>query len=521
VIFPQYIRIFRVTFVLIPFLIVVGGCAGPAPKSLGLPTEESRAGDIVQRRFDTNADGKIDYWQELATSGRIEVLQFDTNADGLPDLNVDRSRLLPTSAPSSDSGDIRNLIVLLDSVPFGMVQEAWRQGHFRLFYPPRRTISPFPVMTDLSFSELFGCSPSPGVEASYYDGHKLLDGYGVYASGGNIRWSKFVDYELNPLTHVVAYLQPFTWYLHELGKIQRHFLKGHDSLFIGYSVGTSAVGAHFGRDGHQKALIRVDQFCEYIMHQTRGRTQITLLSDHGHNMVHSRRIPLSDLLEEAGYHPVKHGPLRAPNDIAVPEFGVINCAAIHTLRPAAVAHDVVGFEGVELTAYMDVDGSTIVVLSRDGRAQIRRSPDGRFGYVCQFGDPLRMSQTWEELRKQGKLDPEGFAVEADVFAATNSAAYPDPCHRLWRAFHGLVEHTPDVYVSVQDGYHCGSALMTKMVEISSAHGGLGYASSSGFVMTTAGELPEVMRMEDLGAELRKIGVPIRKDDEHKNVGSPN
>ena len=79
---------------------------------------------------------------------------------------------------------------------------------------------------------------------------------------------------------------------------------------------------------------------------------------------------------------------------------------------------------------------------------------------------------------------------------------------MWRAFHGLVEHTPEVLVSVEDGWHCGSAFMTDVLDLAAAHGNLGPLSSMGFVMSTAGSLPPVGRMEELHASLGKLGIPL-------------
>jgi hypothetical protein len=67
---------------------------------------------------------------------------------------------------------------------------------------------------------------------------------------------------------------------------------------------------------------------------------------------------------------------------------------------------------------------------------------------------------------------------------------------------------PDVLLSVQDGRHCGSPFMSSVVDLKGSHGNLGPASSSGFAMTTAGELPSVMRIADLRPHLVQIGIPV-------------
>ena len=52
--------------------------------------------------------------------------------------------------------------------------------------------------------------------------------------------------------------------------------------------------------------------------------------------------------------------------------------------------------------------------------------------------------------------------------------------------------------------------MSRLIRMSAAHGNLKQSSSSAFVMTTAGPLPEVLRMEDLGGALQELGVPVKE-----------
>lgn len=477
------------------------GCAEPGPRRLDMarPAAIDASSPVpALRALDTDGDDRADYWQHFGADGRITSLAFDTNRDGEPNDSVDRTLPQP--------GD-RHLIVLLDSIPFDLVEEAWRGGRFRMFHPPGRVISPFPVMTDLSFSELFRVSPSPGVEASHFDGRRLRDGYEVYAHGGNAGWNAQVDYALLPIVHAVAYLDPRKWYDHELGKIQRMFLGGGGD-FRGYVVTTSGLGAWYGQAGHVPALEKLDGVCEYVMHACRGRVQITLLSDHGHVLKKSRRIPLSDLLASKGWRVESR--LTGERDVVVPEFGVVSCAAIHTRRPAELARDCIGIEGVDVAMYRESGRGEITVLGREGETVLRMDARGRFAAELVRGDPLHLAEAAESLRAAGKLDTEGYVIDADWMQATSGGEYPDPIYRIWRAFNGLVENVPDVYLSLADGYHCGSELMTRLVDISATHGSLNAVSSTGFVMSTVGSMPPSVRMRDLAGVLKSLDVPIQR-----------
>jgi hypothetical protein len=52
-----------------------------------------------------------------------------------------------------------------------------------------------------------------------------------------------------------------------------------------------------------------------------------------------------------------------------------------------------------------------------------------------------------------------------------------------------------------------------------AHGNLATLGSSAFSVTTAGELPPVLRMQDLGDALRGLGVPIPPSGAHRAVAA--
>ena len=468
------------------------GCAGPGPKLYPVSpvSQEVTDGGLVAQLFDTDANGRIDATVYLGADGLVRTLRWDTNEDG----SFEGKASWPLQADST-----RHLLIILDSIPFEMVKELRDHGRFRLFSPPSRIIAPFPVMTDVSLSEFFHMPPPVGVESQYYDGKKLTNGYLGYAHEADSRWLEHVDYHLRYWLHMIAYPDPHPWYSHELRRIRETFEASQDDLTVGYVVGTSALGAKEGRTGHQIGLIELDRFCQQLVHDTHGRIHITVMSDHGHNLVTSKMLPLRELLEEFGY--VAAEPVLHAGDALMPAFGVVTVAAIHTVSPAAVARDVAGLEGVDLTMY--ADGDTVVVLSRDGRATIRER-DGRFSYTPAYGDPLQLEPICRELPG----DADGFIDDEELMSATVDHVYPDPLHRIWHAFHGAVGHTPDVFVAVKDGWHCGDSLMNKAISLAAAHGNLNAPSTYGFVMTTAGGLPPVLRMHDVAGALANVGVPV-------------
>ena len=483
----------------------LAGCAGRGPDLFPAAPLSTQAlsGGGERRLYDLDRDGRGDYAEELCADGVVARLWLDpSDAAGAIDLVALRA---------ANGAGLRHLVIILDSTPFELVRELWDQGRLRAFRPPVRVIAPFPAMTDLCLSEFFGVSPTPGIESKHYDGVRLTSGLSSYLNEVNAPWHAGVDYRLTPLYHGFSYLSPQEWLDHELGRIQRRFEQSAEPGYVGYVVSTSGLGAQQGRDGHVTALIRIDRMCQRLVRQTRGRTHITLFSDHGHDLRPSRRIPLAERLRLMGYAAGER--LDAADAVLVPEFGTVSCAAIHTRAAARVARDALEIEGVEVSAFVDVSGR-VIVLSRGGEAAIERT-DAGYRYTRRRGDPLQLSA----LLARGAAAPsaDGWARGSDgvfeiddhaSFDATVEHVYPDPLHRLWRAFHGLVRHTPDVLLSLAPGYHCGSESISEALELAAAHGCLRREGTTGFALTTAGELPPAMRTEDLRAALMSLGVPL-------------
>ncbi|MCG3179042.1 MAG: hypothetical protein BIFFINMI_01373 [Phycisphaerae bacterium] len=478
------------------------GCAGPGPELAPIAplSVEASADGGAARSYDFSGDGVADYVERLDAAGRLVSIRFDSAGNGALDGEV---RLADPARLAS----ARRLLIILDSVPWEVVDEVRRQGRFAAFGPPSHIVAPFPVLTDLSLNEFFARSPAPGAEAEYFDRQagRLVDPYKVYFDQSNAPWLADTDYNLPFKNHWALYLWPDPWFARELHDIQAQFTATPDAAcMVGYCAGTSALGARYGRSGHVRALIEVDRLCQWLLRRTQGRLEITLMSDHGHHLGRRRIALLSDLLTRMGYHVGKT--LKNPDDVIVPEFDVVTYAGVFTRSPERVARDLVGCEGMELTAWLE--GDAVRVVGRPGAARITRSPDGRLKYAPESGDPLGLAGVLKGLASAGKADAAGFVSDADWFDATMRHEYPDAVDRLWGAFHGLVVNVPDVLVSTDDEHFCGSPFMARYVDLIGAHGNLRQMSTYGFMMTTAGDLPPFMRMRDARADLAKAGFAL-------------
>jgi hypothetical protein len=462
---------------------VLSGCAPSKPTLVPvapLAVESDPDGRSI-RIYDTNGDGVGDYAEERSMAGRNEAIQLDVDGDG-----VREQRIVRKAGPHD-----RQLVLILDSIPFDLVKQQYDLGRFRWFDPPVAVIAPFPAVTDVCLDALFHTPASPGIEAEYYDGRGLRGGFSFYSPGGNSPWLTHVDVFTPFGDHANAYWRPHAMLAKELAAVER-YLNTHEGPVVAYLVATSGLGYAQARDGHDAGLVAVDRFCAALMQRFRGALDITLLSDHGHTLMPTRRPHLVTTLQRMGYR--VGGRLERTGDVVLPNFGMVNYAGLYTREPAQLAADVVAIDGVELSMYRA--GDAIVVCSADGRARVSRHDDG-YRYEVEFGDPLQLLPL---------LGPQGGALGSDRNFADH--VYPDALDRIYRAFDGQVKHPPDVLISLADGWHWGSPFFERFMYPQATHGNLNRAGSIGFAMTTAGTLPAVLRTRELRDALQQVGVHL-------------
>jgi hypothetical protein len=523
--------------------VLLSGCAFHPDWPDG-PIEIEQAGEAMSRRaFRLDGAKAANYWQRL-NDGRVVELALDTNADGQPDEVVDLRGEHP---------DWPQFIIVLDGVPFDVVEAMYREGHFRLFAPPTRVVSVFPAMTDVALSRIFHTPPCVAVEAQYFDRDKnvVSSANDVYLSGENAPWTTAVDYSAPQDIAVRAYLDPWAAFSAELRAMDRLFRTTRQARAVAYSVGTAGIGTREGEAGIRRHLAEVEKLCERITYERRGRVRFSIMADHGHGLRACRRITLDSALEDtsrdrkgaedAAFRVAKS--IHQPNDVVIVSYGLVTCAELYTDRPREVAAALVRHPDVDLAAFRE--GDRVVVQNATARAAIRRGPGG---YVYerlntgqplphgrgsesgrplphpdvhrdgsdQSGDPLELGPIIERLRAEGQVGEDGLIADRPLLEATATHKYPDALQRLWSCFDGEVRKPADVIVSLKPDACHGSAFFHFFVApVASTHGSLEYLSSTTFLLTnaTTEPLPAVLRPEDvmgvlhveLGGEARGAG----------------
>jgi hypothetical protein len=401
---------------------------------------------------------------------------------------------------------VPHLIVLLDSIPFWAVQERWDRGEFRCFDRPQKVIPVFPSLTELCFSKLLGAPPLPGIADEYYD-RDSMSSRNVFWERvlGQYRepWERRVHYAASAYESSLTYLQPREWFAAELARAKKTFDESPHRVTLIYFVSASAMLSRYGRAGLDEVLDGANRLCTQVLYERQGAVKITLMADHGHNLMATTNVSLDPALRAAGFNPARQ--LVHPNDVVIELHGLVTYTGIRTNRPAAVARAVLACPQVELATYMD--GPAVIVRDRHGSASIECRM-GKFRYHSIDGDPLHYGPVLASLRPRGKCDEDGFVPDADWFDATVGHENPDGPRRLWDAFHGTVVNPPELMITARDGFCAGRSDLQVFIKMASTHGSLNQVNSATFVMTMTGRANRPMRTGDVLGVIEPGYVPI-------------
>jgi len=469
--------------------------AAPMPgcrKPVFFPLEpiETFQQPLPMSAYDTDGDGRADYFTFSNEAGRTDRVAYDPTGSGTNPQIVQLDAL--------PFAQCRHLVIVLDGVGYNVVKDLYDAGHLRLFHPPSRVIAPYPTLTDPCLEDLLGYVPVKGFEAAYYDHRagRIAGGAGAYLRGENTPYNRLLHYRANMILDAIAYVLPWQVFGKEINDSKRLFDRRKTQEVLAYYVSSAGVGTSRGAEGHRRCLQKVEQLVNQVVWETRGLTKVTLLADHGHSYTPAKRIPLETHLKRRGWRLTER--LRRPRDVAYVRFGLETYAALSTERPADLARDVVDCRGVELVSHAVKDG-VLVRAPGDASAVITRK-NGRFRYESRAGDPLKLRGILAKLPADG----EGTYDADDLLKATARHVYPAPLQRLWRAHFALVEDPADVIVSLADESYSGSRGFARFAKVASTHGGLNHRNSTSFIMSTAGPLPDVMRARDVPKNMKKL-----------------
>ena len=463
-------------------LLAIAGCTSVETFPLApVETRSENGGEILG--YDLTGDGAADYEERTDRSGRIVALKA---ADWEADLDA------------ADPAACPHLILVLDGVPFDLAREAFEQGDLRLFHPPQRLVGVFPSMTDLSLATIFGADAPDGIQSTYYcrERNEIAGGATNYLEKGNKTGFAYTDYHTGTMDSILLYLFP-EWTLgREIDSFVEDFRESSDPVFVAYFGATAGIGTVDGEAGMRRYLARFGRLARQLVMEHRGRLGITILADHGHTLTTPKPAGLADFLKERGVRLT--GRIEDDDDVVFPRLGLITVAAFATRRPERLAEVLLNHPGVDLCLYRE--GEAVAVRSRDATALVFEK-GGRYRYDDSNGDPLGIAAAVGRC----PADPEGYRDGRALLLATAEHEYPDALHRVWKGFHGLVKNTPDLLVSLKDDVVSGGGTWSFfMGDIASTHGSLNRMNSTTFILSTACEFPEPLRLEDVRGALQRI-----------------
>ena len=404
------------------------------------------------------------------------------------------------SRPTSSSPR-RWLVVCLDGVPLTAMQSLWDTRHFREFFRPTATISTFPSDSEMALTAALHAAPVPGYEHRYFDRARntMRGGAWVTLSGYGIPYIQKLDYDPPGWSKAAPYVMLRKTYDADLGRFRAAFLRSHEPVFLAHITASDAFLHVRTAQQAGPVLLEFEDVLRELYLDARGDLGIIVFSDHGNTQVPNRAAPLETFLTGHGWR--VRDSLHTPLDVAIPPYGLVGFAAIYC-QPESVeqlAEELRGIEGADVIVSRDPGGkmATIRAAGSNAIAKLEWSADGRrYRYRAREGDPLDLADLFGRLRASGKLDGKGFASDADLFAATSSALYPDAAGRIRAWATGGVRNPSNIIVSFRPGYFYGAGSFQYLVTLAGTHGGLERSATLGFAMATF-PLPVAIRVGDV------------------------
>lgn len=407
-----------------------------------------------------------------------------------------------SAEPAAAGAEVRTLVVILDAVPFGAVEDLFESRSaseplFEGFQPPRPLISSFPSSTSVAMVGLlepFDLARSPGYEARFFDWsrRRVRGGGAISFFRIEFAWREFFDWSRKGVVRsAFGGLRPVAASVTRVEDAVEAFMQTDLTPYFVY-LETTDLAAHLkGPDELGVVLERLDAALVQAREdhpETPFRTVV--LSDHGVDGDGGRLVnalpAARDAARAAGFR--LQGRLRRPGDAVLTPFGLVSSFEayagdedVEALRTALA-----GAPGVDLCLSRSPGGAR--VESELGSARFERRPDSAdaaWRYVVESADPLDYREIATTLAGPGAGSD--YIADSRWLEATAGHTYPDAFHRIVRAF-DLVENPASVLCSLEPGYMYGRSSTEWLARVSGAtvrwtHGALSRGATLGFLLT--------------------------------------
>ncbi len=436
--------------------------------------------------YDVNGNGRADFALQAGADNRTTSLAYAHEENGSYD------RIYRLNDYETDS--VPHLIILLDSIPYQCVLDFYTAGHFSWFPPPQKVIAPFPTLSAVIFNQILQAPPLAGTNNYFYDQriNRICNRFWDAATGGRTPWQRCLHYNAGYMREGLGFVKTRKIFSQELESIKQALDQSPDRVTLVYVVSSAAMVCKYGRQGVDECLREVERLCLQLLWERQGALKISILADHGHNLMPSQFVSIKNILTEAGF--AVRDTIQSANDVVIDTEGLVTYAGIHTQRPAAVADVLLQKSQMQLALYMQ--SNRVIVRDSRGSAAIEKK-GGKLRYVAIDRDVLGYQPVRAVLAMSGKADAEGFASPDDWFSATVDHELPNAPPRIWDAFHGLVVCPSDLMITLKDGYMSGYPLFRAFIDMASSHGGLNQASSVTFLLSMTGRSNRPLRSSEV------------------------
>lgn len=389
----------------------------------------------------------------------------------------------------------RRLLLCLDGVPHKLIEAARHRGLFEAFGPPTRLLSPFPTMTNVALSAMFGATPPAGYESLYFDreARELRGGIKKYLGRRTpdkipSSYMDDLDYQEPLPFEFLIYVAPEKIWRADMQKFRERFRSAPPNRdYFAFLKATDGLLHSQGPERLAVALESLDKILKEIRAYAGSETEIVMFSDHGMNLDENRRVPLRSELERRGF------------EVVIPAFGLCSYVALYCRdeqKIPDVARASAEVAGVDFA--LCKDGDEVVIESDRGQARTKSRAES-FQYVVVTGDPLELGSLDHGLN----TEKEWSKSDRAWFAETAGHKYPDAVPNIYKSlFTPRVQHTADVLISLKDGYYYGWSPFGRFVHLYATHGNALQSSSNAFLMSTHREFPEFVRADDAKVLLR-------------------
>lgn len=409
------------------------------------------------------------------------------------------------------------LFVAFDAIPYSLVERLYEEGKLSSFQKPSKLIAAFPSTTTACFTGIFrplGAEKAPGYDAKFFSYAQrkvegdLLEAYDIGGKG----YKRFFSYMRSTgFEQVVMYTMPFFALRVDLTYLKPAIWNAPEKRAIFFYIGSSDSTAHLDGKGATEKLfldgvLAIEQLRREYQKDFGRDLKVVLFSDHGFHWDQMKPIDVLELgrrLEKEGLQ--LEDDLKKPNHVAAITWGNISGGDLYTAPQniPTVSSVLLKMPGVDLVFFRN-ENKIIIQARRENLEEARMEYDDsgeKFRYQPVQGDPLGYDPVVKELKRVGKLNQKGFALEKDWFEATKDHHYPDAPYRIWDAFFGLSFNPATILLSTQEDFEFGDNLTRFGAKIRGGllgtHGALAQDSSAAFILTDIGSpLPRVVRYDE-------------------------